>query len=346
MYRENDVIILLGAGCSVDAGIPASKQMISLLEDLLETNNDWQKYQKLYNFVKSAILYSDGIKGKFDNNFDIERLVNVLSELEKKENSTLYPFIGSWNTRLQEVADSEFVIIRELRQKILQRLNKWVSLEDYSKANYYNKFYDFQTAYNYALRIFSLNYDLCFEKNIPKSKDKTDLERGFDPTTRNWDWRRFEPKGEYEPSFYLYKLHGSIDWERDEEQGNILKEVDNIPDIPDLIFGTDYKMQYIDPYLFYAYAFRQYSLESKLILTIGYSYRDEHINGILEQALSNRNERKVIIVSPDAQIIKKGFCQNHKTDPQITALEENAEGFLNTLTIEKLKEILEKDILD
>ena len=335
--RENDIMILTGAGCSVEAGISESKKMIEKLEELIKNNNDWKEHSDLYYYVKSSILYSDGIRGKFDDNFDIERLVNVLSELEKKEHIVLYPFIGSWNPRLLEVIDPEFKKIKEFKQKIVEQLKRWVQIDDYKVAEYYKNFFYFQSEYNHSLKIFSLNYDLCFEKNKPENKD---IERGFDSNTRTWDCARFERREDYEPpSIYLYKLHGSIDWKRDENKGNILREVEAIPETPDLIFGTNYKMQYIDPYLFYAHEFRKYSLESKVILAIGYSFRDAHINGILRQSLQNNRDRKIVIVSPDANEIVERFSQLKK---QIIPCKEKAKDFLDKLSINLLESIVKE----
>ena len=42
MFREDEIIILIGAGCSADAGIPTSEKMINELETLLKDNRGWQ----------------------------------------------------------------------------------------------------------------------------------------------------------------------------------------------------------------------------------------------------------------------------------------------------------------
>ena len=57
--RENDVILLLGAGASVDAGIPHSTRMIELLESSIRGT----ELEPLYNLIKSSIYYSEGSKG-------------------------------------------------------------------------------------------------------------------------------------------------------------------------------------------------------------------------------------------------------------------------------------------
>ena len=100
---------------------------------------------------------------------------------------------------------------------------------------------------------------------------------------------------------YLYKLHGSVDWTYDPEGYLIYR--DSSSQIPPedlaIIFGTTYKLQYIDPFLFFAYEFRKRTLDDgKLIVVVGYSFADEHINGILTQSLNNNSERKLLSIAP------------------------------------------------
>jgi hypothetical protein len=333
MFRNEDIIILLGAGASADAGIPTSRSMVNTLENLINTDEKWREFKQLFFYMKSSILYVDGISGKFSEYADIERLVNTLSELEKKDNCIIYPFIGSWNPKLLEIASYNFDIIKIFKNKIVDQLKNWVTLRDYKKAKYYSKIFDFQEQYNYPLRVFSLNYDLCLEKNNQKEKS---LERGFHPETKTWDATRFYPTTE-EANIYLYKLHGSLDWERDEEKGGIVREVDNIPDKPSLIFGTDYKLQYTDPYLYHAYEFRTHSLEAKIILIIGYGFNDEHINGILKQALNYDHQKRLFVVD------EKGPDSYMKLDinkEQILVSKSKAADFLNQLSIESLETAL------
>lgn len=60
------------------------------------------------------------------------------------------------------------------------------------------------------------------------------------------------------------------------------------------------KLQYIDPFLFLVYQFRRITLEyAKILVCIGYSFADEHINGIISQAMVKRDNCSLISVSPD-----------------------------------------------
>ena len=122
------------------------------------------------------------------------------------------------------------------------------------------------------------------------------IERGFDEN-KKWDWRRFSHNENDPKDIFLYKLHGSTDWKKDENGELTYAEPASIHR-PEIIFGTTYKLQYLDPFLFFAYQFRQWSLEAKIIISIGYGYGDEHINGIIRQALDADQQRFLLSVSP------------------------------------------------
>ena len=297
-FKTNDIMFLLGAGCSFDAKIPVANKMIEDIEkELLPKDTDWKKFKDLYNYVKSSIIYAEGIFGKFNNPFSIEKFVNVLTELEKKEANIVYPFIANWNNRLLDLAGGNFENIKKLKSLITRQLIEWIKLDNYKEASYYKAFYDFQRELQLPLRIFSLNYDLCFEQIQPLDFD---LEMGFDDD-KIWNSVRFEENDYVNVGIYLYKLHGSITWKRDIDKGNILTLSEHPVKEPDLIFGTDAKLQSIDPYLFYVYEFRKYSLVSKLIIVIGYSFSDNYINNLLKQALEHEPDRKLIYVSPSEE---------------------------------------------
>ena len=335
--KENDIIILVGAGCSKEAGIPTSLGMIKEIEHLIIKDDNWKKYKELYYFLKSSILYADGLRGNYEENLNIERLVNTLNELEKKEEHPIFPFIGSWNSKVVELCGNNFDIVREFKIKILDKLKTWVTLDDYTKASYYQNFFMFQRKLNFALRIFSLNYDLCLEKNNVNSNI---VELGFDEQ-RKWQWQRFEKNENLPVNIYLYKMHGSINWKRDEN--GFLTFSDEVNQIlePDLIFGTNYKLQYIDPYLFYAYEFRKYSLESMLIITIGYSFSDDYINGIIGQAIRSQTTKKLLVNlyeenNKDEEKIKNVIAKKINSKPeQIFLKNQKASEFLKGLLNEE-----------
>ena len=297
IFGPDEIIILLGAGASVDAGILDSEKMVREIENLVYKDDSWIEFKDLYNYIRSSIFYADGLKGKYGENvpFNIERLVNVLGELQEKEEHTLYPFVGAWNPMLQEVAGTQFEKIKSFQNKIMNVLrSKWIEIEEKDQANYYKGLLRFQNEYQHSLRVFSLNYDLCVEEIC----ERKNVQRGFPIGEKVWDWRAFEETSEDRPPILLYKLHGSTDWRRSEGRVTYLDSTSAIKDEEvAIIFGTSYKLQYVDPFLYLAYELRRWTLDSaRIIVCVGYGFNDDHINGILDQSLRQNPARKLLAV--------------------------------------------------
>lgn len=312
MQKANSIIVLLGAGASVDAGLPTSKQILEQIEELIndKDNREWYPFQELFNYIKSAILYANGILGDFSGNINIEHLVGVLRDLYKKERNPIFPFIGAWNNKLVEIAGDKFERIDILEKMLSKEIVKQVTIKNNTKerVSYFENLYQYQKETVYPLRVFTLNYDLCIEK--AKKDEDIILELGFNENNE-WDATRFN-NSDIEANLYLYKLHGSIDWYRNKNKGLLLEKMDVPMDGPELIFGTDAKIRSIDPFLFNIYELRRLSLECNLLVVIGYSFNDEHINDLLGQALVNNKTRRLIIVDPtlrtDLKIHRKLNC--------------------------------------
>lgn len=298
-FKKDEVLVLLGAGASVDAGIPHSAAMVQAIEKALE--HDWKEFKDLYNYVRSAIFYADGIRGTYaaDVAYNIERLVVALDELSRREEHPIYPFVGAWNPRLLQVAGNDFQHVSAFKTKIIEKLrHEWIEISNYDRASYFQGLIRFQKELNYPLRVFTLNYDLCVERAY-QAEYKELPERGFDKQ-RYWSHELLEESPPAEKNLYVYKLHGSIDWFRDLGTGKLTFSDSTSKIKPDdgaLIFGTSYKLQYVDPFLFLVYQLRKLSLEARLILVIGYGFGDEHINGILKQALRGSPEKRLVAVT-------------------------------------------------
>jgi len=297
-FKDNEIVVLLGAGASIEAGIPHSRRMIESLELLLDA--EWSEYRALYLCVKSSIFYAYGIRGIDPaEKYNIELLVGTLEELSKKDEHPIYPFVGAWNPKLSEVAGSDFGAVKGFREAIVRKLKEeWVEPEHDDDSGYYRGLFSFQEEYTYPLRVFSLNYDLCVEHN----KGNSVLQTGFRPD-KTWDWKLFEASDKDDtPNIYLYKLHGSIDWVFDRNHRLKRKSSSHIsPQDVAIIFGTTYKLQYTDPFLFSAYELRKWTLDeqARLILSIGYGFGDEHINSILSQSLRSDSKKRLLSVSPE-----------------------------------------------
>ena len=356
-FKSDEIIVLLGAGASVEAGIPDSNNMVEEIGKLVRSNSDWRCFEHLYYYIRSSIFYGEGLEGKFGDevSFNIESLVNILDELQKRESHTLYPFVGAWNLKLLEVAGNEFKNILQFRDAIIEILrDEWVALPERESANYYSGLLSFQQEYGHPLRVFSLNYDLCVEESCGQEN----VQRGFSTREREWDWRSFDETSEDPAPLMLYKLHGSADWYFTD--GGRVAYSDSPSTIKDedvaIIFGTSYKLQYVDPFLFLAYELRRWTLDSaRVIVCVGYGFNDEHINGILRQSLRQNETRKLLaVVGPGDNTTASNeknriWQQLEAGEDQIEVRAMGAKDFLeNHLTIASLSDLFpdEEDLFE
>jgi len=102
---------------------------------------------------------------------------------------------------------------------------------------------------------------------------------------------------------YLYKLHGSIDWQNDPEYGLIrirygTKYLSNTSDIIIYPQATKYIETQKDPFSYLFAGFRKSLNHSQdnVLITCGYSFGDDHINSEIESALSSKDNRTTLIV--------------------------------------------------
>ncbi len=335
-FGKNKIIILLGAGASCDAGLFNSFQMISEIERKLET--DWADYKDLYNYVQSSHFHLERIKGVQTKEivFNIENLVGLLETIVKisKKDLEIYPFVGSWEKELISVAGIDFSKAQKFKNEILKKLkDEWLAPPNFdSTSKYYKKL--METKYTYPLKIFSLNYDMCVEHNI-KSEGVT-LERGFSDE-KIWDYRRYDLEGDDVKDYYLYKLHGSLDWQRDEEKRltyvDLIQRVDPLK--MEIIFGVQNKLQSYDPYLFYFYAFREASFEADLVIASGYGFMDKHINDNLINGFRLDTGKRLLINVFDkddenGEKAKTSISERLQIDKnRITVINSTAKDFFN-----------------
>ena len=98
--------------------------------------------------------------------------------------------------------------------------------------------------------------------------------------------------------FHLYKLHGSLDWQ--EENEKIIKKVN--AEKPLMIFPNyqKYQSSYKQPYFEMMSRFQQVlRKDNVLLITIGFSFYDSHIKTIIKEAIDNNHSFQLIIVNKD-----------------------------------------------
>lgn len=138
----------------------------------------------------------------------------------------------------------------------------------------------------------TLNYDLSVEAACGLEQTKFDYGLGRWAIQKRVDWTM--------PSALRYlKLHGSINWHGDIEDP-VVKDDDNTYAAKRaLIFGgTENKLSSRGPFLQFLNKFERALLQSKILLVVGYSFRDTHINSIIKRWQLTRRDTQMVVVDP------------------------------------------------
>ena len=158
-------------------------------------------------------------------------------------------------------------------------------------------------------KIFTTNYDLCFEYAARKKGFTIidgfshSLEQTYNPSYFEYDIVRRET-GKESPSFipnvfHLYKLHGSIDWFKNDKK--IVRSLDQSNNTPLIIYprNSKYREAFDTPYFDMMAAF-QFALRepNTAIIICGFGFNDDHISNPIWSAIENNLKLKVIICDP------------------------------------------------
>jgi hypothetical protein len=104
-------IILLGAGASVEAGLPDAIVMTKTLLEMSDTIDRTQPGKselrtKLLRFVVGGLLFQNGINGNdpLKTGVNIESVFNAIDLLGQRNNVEFAPFVGSWHPVVEEIS--------------------------------------------------------------------------------------------------------------------------------------------------------------------------------------------------------------------------------------------------
>lgn len=161
------------------------------------------------------------------------------------------------------------------------------------------------------LKVFTTNYDLCFEQaasalgGVVIDGFSFTPPRHYDPRYFGYDIirrpRSSEDQGKYlEGVFLLYKLHGSVNWARD-TNGLIQEKLNPSPGEACLIYPArgKYQQSFLQPHLEsmsqYLAALRE---PNTCLIAIGFGFNDDHLSEPLLAAVRSNPHLRLIIVGP------------------------------------------------
>lgn len=284
----DNTIVLAGAGSSYGIGKTEVKGMTM---------------KKLWE----AILKSCGestIKELGEKiNFRIDDIKTVNLE-EFLSHANLYLMLFDSNKEVQEIIDKikEIIIIN----------CSIIMPEDAPHKEFLKRITARKLKYN-RLKLFTTNYDLLFEQAA--NECGFTIIDGFTFTFprvfngNNYDYdivirknSRITAQENYASKvFHLYKLHGSLDWVKDDETDQI-KKCDFINNKkPVMIFPSSikYETSYEQPFFEMMSRFQtELRMENALLIIIGYSFGDKHINSMILEALELNQSLQLVIVDP------------------------------------------------
>lgn len=328
--------LLLGAGASVDAGVPAS---VSMTEELVRRISAarYSHHAQALNFVCGAIIAHDTAEGRSPyEGLDVERVFAAVRLLAERRDLEVTPFVANWHPAVNawdrnsvpsffDKHLAEGLLERRSfnsPQKLITRLIESVTGEGSGAA--YGRLAEAmvhelralvattpkQTAYLAplahaaqtpgGLTVATLNYDLSVEQVA--GLENVPVSTGITNWIQHRQWR-WPAEG-----IRLLKLHGSIDWAWHRvkvERGNMPYEtVQEVEDPqtsggrPVLVFGQRGKLQEKGPFLSLLAEWEQLVSQADHLIVVGYSFRDAHVNEVIRHWTIDDPARTITLIDP------------------------------------------------
>lgn len=308
---------LFGAGISYNSNIPLMYPLTARVKTLIN-DSKVEKDIEIYNVLVSELQENAHIEHYLSHIGDLI----ALADRSKTQSATL----GTQSYTKQELIHLHKSIISAIgetvrygysnngAEKIGNFTDPIVEIEHHTKfvqAIYSNRSNLLSRS---KLAFFTTNYDTLLEDAL--GLEKFTVVDGFSGgAIAYWNPQiEFQDAHNLPNKCLLYKLHGSIDWYRDEEKGLVrsrygTKYLANKFEIMIYPQATKYVETQKDPfsYLFNGFRNALNTNEDNVLITCGYSFGDDHINAEIEAALSSRNNRTTLIAfvqeNPDDTIV-------------------------------------------
>jgi SIR2-like domain len=336
------ISVLLGAGASIEAGLPSS---IELTERLISDFEQWPARRpsgQLLRFVSKGLEFSAA--GRKATPPDVEAVFAAIEDLANRTSLPVAPFVTAWHPLVNEAeagstsygrsTQSARLLVRavkavfgafggeseaeafvqsvtgtgdsvgapfgRLAYEVLHALVNVLRIRQPESLAYLAPLFDLYGSQG-SLMVATLNYDLAVET--------LGSERGTPVATGIASWADSGQLA-FDPGLQLLKLHGSINWKvaygiRPEGSSQLPFERIEIGSIesqdrPAVIFGQGNKLRAGGPYLALLRTFEDGLADSKGLVVVGYSFRDDHVNSLIATWINNEPTRRLVICDPVA----------------------------------------------
>lgn len=242
----SQAVVLLGAGASVEGGIPASiamtKGIVEIVDDAV--NRHYGISQALHYAIGAMIAHDTAQGGRAFDGVDVERLFAAIQMLGDRDSLEVAPFVASWSPALENLGARQFppffekdfreaifkervgkierifrdavqattgtsdwpAAFRALQPKMIMALRTLTAV-DPRRVNYLSPLLNVAA----PVEIATLNYDRSIEELALRAGMLCDTGIEAWDGGAQWHWRE-------DASIRLLKLHGSVDWQLTERR--------------------------------------------------------------------------------------------------------------------------------
>lgn len=304
---------LLGAGASVEAGLPTLASLSAAFLNSLQ-----EQRSPLYD---SLLRLCQGAGGGTEHAElpDAEMLLGLLER------------VGEWHAPAPQIERRDAAVLQHELRKFI-----WTTLSRHGRLDYLAPLQKI-LAVRTPLEIFTLNNDMVIEHWC--RRNHLHYCDGFDPQG-GWDIRAFDDPGVV---VKLYKLHGSINWYRDQDTDLLARAASGsrvslvmrvartaVPDVA-LLFPAHTK-DILQPALLELFHLFLHKLaEIDVLVVIGCSLRDLHLNRAVRQALFANPRLHLLLIDPNRNSTAAVQITRElpRLEPRVRCLESSFGAFLN-----------------
>lgn len=277
------IIILAAAGTSLDNGSNKG-----------ETRNGlWKSGRDVIKQLYRELLPCDNKLRRITNDKDIEAFLSHILLVEK-------------------ISEEKASRLKPLREQLEKIIRDACQLELDSSNAPHKTFLDKITARKASeprVQLFTTNYDTLFEQAAQEGGyavidgfsftfPRTFSGRYFDYDIVQRERTRLKDEESFVSKvFHLYKMHGSLTWEKTEQ--GIVQQV-NSTESPLIVYPASdkYESSYEQPYFEMMSRFQQaLRRENTLLIVVGFGFRDKHIQNVILEAVNQNPSFQLVIVN-------------------------------------------------
>ncbi len=335
------VIFLFGAGASAGAGLPTMTAFLKeeYGEDFITSldkataykwqaqnvanadNNQLELLKMLFqlaNIDRKTVCYDlevvfeliHKIQGFISSDAEASKKLIALFQICAQYQGRTFPdfkkVCKSVEKNLSAWFEETMKVITALREKMYARyLVEDVSPKIINTWQNYNSLFS-KSNIDKAV-IFTTNYDTVFETLHDHGQMDFELVNGVRPKRRRWVFELANYlKADVVKPLYLFKLHGSVSWER--KNGDVfdyyplrqrISAISTLRKPLGIIEPVLSKSESVPPFSHMYSIFEKMIDRTQTCICIGLSFRDTNLYKLVTSALEKRKQFKLICVSPD-----------------------------------------------